>query len=208
MHPLLPIPAHRYNNNARLVTVTSPLSSAVQNTAYEYNARGERVGIADATGSRVVLQYDHNGNNTATINRNLGAFGSTYYDDNRVWARHTPTGKTTTQTYTRSGLAASVSAPSGQLTTFGYDDPARLNSKTDPVGTSSYTYDQNNNLLTHTENGKTITRAYDELNRLTSYTDENNNTIGYQYDNNGNLTRLTYPGGSKYVNYGYDSNNR
>jgi len=104
------------------------------------------------------FQYDRNGNNTATINRNTGAFGSAYYDDDRVWTRQTPTGRTTIQTYNRSGLAASVSEPSNQITTFGYDDRARINSKTDPVGTSSYTYDQNNNLLTHTENSRTITR--------------------------------------------------
>src|SRR6266851_4026445 len=82
-----------------------------------------------------------------------------------------------------------------------------LTGKVDPVGSSVYTPDPDNNVLTHTENGKTIRRVYGDVNRLTSYTDEGGNVIGYQYDNNGNLLKLTYPGG-KAVNYVYDSNNR
>ena len=46
--------------------------------------------------------------------------------------------------------------------------------------------------------------AYD---RISSYRDADGNVIGYQYDANGNLTRLAHPG-NKAVTYQYDSLNR
>ena len=65
----------------------------------------------------------------------------------------------------------------------------------------------NNNLLTHTENGRQIVRKYDGLNRLTNCVDEAGNNSGAEYDNNGNLTRLIYPGATAWVKYRYDSLN-
>jgi RHS repeat-associated protein len=189
-------------------SIQSPLAAQNQTTSYGYNARGEQTSLTDAASFGINYTYDENGNPLTIVNRNNGTFSSTYYDDNRLWTSQTPSGKTTTRTYIKRGMLASVAEPSGQQTTFTYDDRGRLQSRTDPVGASNYAYDKNNNLLTHTENGKTITRVYDNNNRLTSYTDENNNVIGYEYDKNGNLTKLTYPGGTKYVNYDYDSNNR
>jgi YD repeat-containing protein len=53
---------------------------------------------------------------------------------------------------------------------------------------------------------KTV-RLYDPLGRLITYTDEAGNTIGYAYDQAGDLTQLTYPDG-KVVCYSYDANNR
>lgn len=49
--------------------------------------------------------------------------------------------------------------------------------------------------------------GFDELNRLNAYTDNFNNTTGYGYDNNGNVTRIDYPNGNK-VYYTYDQANR
>lgn len=119
-------------------------------------------------------------------------------------------------TYKKRGLVDTITEPSAQATILGYDSRGRLNARTDGVtgGTpAAYTYDANGNLLTHVEGTKTITRGYDTLNRLTSYAyadtanPAHGYTLGFLYDNNGNLTRVTYPG-TKAVNYVYDSNNR
>lgn len=45
------------------------------------------------------------------------------------------------------------------------------------------------------------------MNRVISYTDTKGNTIGYEYDSNGNLLKLVYPDG-KAVSYGYNANNQ
>jgi len=51
----------------------------------------------------------------------------------------------------------------------------------------------------------TITRTYDALNRVVSYTDTYNKTIGYEYDQVGNLTKIIYPDNTA-VTYAYDAN--
>ncbi len=53
----------------------------------------------------------------------------------------------------------------------------------------------------------TSTYSYDVLNRMVSHTDPFGKTIGYGYNSNGNRTSLAYPG-SKTVNYSYDVLNR
>ena len=73
--------------------------------------------------------------------------------------------------------------------------------------TTAYTYDPNDNLLTVTDSQGTITRTYDSLKRVTSYTNTNNQTIGYEYDAFGNLKKLTYPD-NKQVSYTYNANNQ
>lgn len=49
---------------------------------------------------------------------------------------------------------------------------------------------------------------YDELIRLDEYTDHFGNKVGYNYDNNGNMTQVIYPGTNNFVTYQYDRANR
>jgi YD repeat-containing protein len=77
--------------------------------------------------------------------------------------------------------------PVEQVATYGYDDLNRRTSMTDGTGTSFY--------------------AYDSLDRLTSHTRGGGQVIGYAYDLNNNLTKLTYPG-SLDVTRTYDDVNR
>jgi len=206
--PLLRNTHYAYDNNGQRTSAKSPLVAQNQTVTYAYNARGETETQTDASGFAINYTYDENGSPLTARNRNNGTFGSTFYDDGRLWTSKTPLLKTTTHTYYKRGLPATITEPSLQQTTMTYDDRGRLATKIDPAGSSTYTYDKNNNLLTHVENAKTITRVYDELNRLVSYTDESGNVLGYQYDKNGNLTRLIYPGGTKYVDYAYDNLNQ
>jgi RHS repeat-associated protein len=212
--PLMNVWQYGYDEDGHRILARSPLQTQDQTTLSAYNSRGEQTTITDAAGFPILFTYDDAGNVLTVRNRNNGIFSSTYYGDGRLASSSTPWGaaqnppKAKTHVYNKRGFVASVTKASGQQTTFVYDDDARLAARTDGVGTSSFTYDNNGNLLTHSENGKTITRSYDELNRVTSYTDEDGSTIGYEYDDNSNLTRLTYPGGTKYVDYSYDSHNR
>lgn len=78
------------------------------------------------------------------------------------------------------------------------------------LGTISYEYDANGNVLEVKEDpkgllnmSKTIVRKYDNLNRVTSYTDYKGREVKYGYDELGNLRTLTYPGG-EIVTYDYN----
>ena len=101
----------------------------------------------------------------------------------------------------------SETKPSGDKIFYSYNVFGSQTSRTTPEGTTSYTYDENGNLLTVTKGNDTITRVYDALNRVTSYTNTQGQTIGYSYDNVGNLETLTYPDG-KTVAYTYNENNQ
>ncbi|MGI8641620.1 MAG: hypothetical protein ACR2MG_16950, partial [Pyrinomonadaceae bacterium] len=56
---------------------------------------------------------------------------------------------------------------------------------------TSYSYDTLNNLTTVNQGGQTRSFTYSSLSRLLSAQNPESGTIGYQYDNNGNLTSKT-----------------
>lgn len=199
---------YEHDKDGRRTAVISPLTTAEQKTTFGFNVRGEQLTMTDALQHTVSFGHDENGNLQSTFNRRQKTFRSTYYNDNRLWTSSTPLGKTTTRRYNKRGLLSSLKEPSQQETTYDYDERGRLKIKSDPVGVTSFAYDRNNNLESRTENGRTTRREYDELNRVKKYTSEDNQVISYDYDNNGNLKTLTYPGGTKVVTYEYDSNNR
>jgi RHS repeat-associated protein len=94
-------------------------------------------------------------------------------------------------------------------TNYTYDDRNRLLSKATPIGTLNYTYDANGNQLSigsSNANGASMTYTYDALNRLASVTDVTG-TTSYNYDNIGNLTGFTYPNGVT-TSYSYNALNR
>ena len=109
---------------------------------------------------------------------------------------------------------------------YSYSDDGRLKKFTNPNGVNfinlfnekdllvndgyaSYNYYPDNSLQSINRNGKAITYTYDALKRITAvnYNDFAGNTVSYVYDNNNNITRITYPNGIA-VNYVYDNNNR
>ncbi|QYY34564.1 RHS repeat-associated core domain-containing protein [Ruficoccus sp. ZRK36] len=194
----------QFDANGRVSASINPLE---YDTGYGYDARGNRTTLTDANDKVITYGYDENGNQTSILNRRNATFSFTYDPNNRLLTTATPTNRTTTQIWNDRGLLASIEEPSGQTTTFSYDERGRVDTKTDPVATTSYTLDSEGNVETVTENGASITRVFDDLNRITSYTDSEDNTIGYGYDDNGNLTSLTYPG-NKTVTYTYNERNQ
>ncbi|MBQ8940723.1 MAG: hypothetical protein IJ062_02725, partial [Firmicutes bacterium] len=110
-------------------------------------------------------------------------------------------------TYNAIGLLTQYTNKRGQNITYAYDRDGRRTGRTTVEGATAYTYDPNGNLLTVTDSQGTITRTYDSLNRVTSYTNTNDQTIGYEYDAFGNLKKLTYPD-NKQVSYTYNANNQ
>lgn len=100
----------------------------------------------------------------------------------------------------------SVSDALGRLTEV-YEDPNNLNYRT------SYTYDALDDLTgvsqidPISQYNQTRTFVYDSLKRLTSVTNPENGTVGYQYDNNGNLLVKTEARGVS-AHYDYDALNR
>jgi RHS repeat-associated protein len=127
----------------------------------------------------------------------------------------------TTYTYGNVYRLTNVSYPDGSWTAYIYDGVGnRLTMKTSS-STTSYTYDEDNRILTagsityeHDENGNLINRTdgnnitlyeYDYDNRLTKVTLPNSNTVIYQYAANGDrLNKTSSTGTTLYL---YDGDN-
>jgi YD repeat-containing protein len=57
----------------------------------------------------------------------------------------------------------------------------------------TYTYDGDGNRLSMVDGTGTTTYTYDELDRLLSVTSPGPKTVGYRYDRDGNRRKLLYP---------------
>src|SRR5262249_14931362 len=110
-------------------------------------------------------------------------------------------------TYTPTGQRSSVVDGRG-TTTYSYDARDRLVSRTDPDGrTISYTYDAaSNRTSVRVPSGRTL-YTYDADNQLKTVTDPSSAVTRYTYDNDGNLALTELPDGTVESRQ-YDSLNR
>lgn len=208
--PLDRVTKFEHDGNGRVVETTDPL---LRITKVKFSKREEPEIMTDAMNRNIVRDYDENGNLTEITNRRLQSYVFDYDAANRLTDTTTPLNKVTTNIYWDNDLIRSVEEPSGDTTTFEYDDRLRLDTTIDPEGTIVRVYDDADNLFTVTEGSDVITRTYDERNRLRTFTNADGDLIKYDYDAANNLTKITYPPdtehpGGKEVVYGYDARNQ
>ncbi|MFZ4508840.1 MAG: RHS repeat-associated core domain-containing protein [Fimbriimonas sp.] len=93
----------------------------------------------------------------------------------------------------------------GVTTTYGYDNIDQLTSESRTGYVCSYTYDSNGNRLTKTLNGVTETYSYDVGDKLLSRSGLSG-TFNYTYDSNGNTKTVTQ--GTNTTTLNYDAEDR
>ncbi len=125
------------------------------------------------------------------------------------WPATTPT-LVTTYTYDKNSNRTSIKDPLGKTTIYSYDALNRLtkityNSSTTPNAT--YSYDLNGNRAKMVDGTGTTNYTYDELDRMLSVQSPGPKLIGYRYDLDGNRTKLIYPDNTT-VTYTFDKANR
>ena len=219
-----------YDALGRLIRVTDALG---QITRYSYDEQGNQLTQTDAEGRTTRFAYDRMGRRssrtlplgqteTSTYDAagNLrtktdfnGRTTSYAYDSVNRLLRKTPDGSLgqppVVFTYTPSGQRASMQDASGS-TTYSYDSRDRLLSKATPQGTLSYSYDAAGNLTRIQSNhagGAAMDYSYDARNRLASVTDGDGRVTSYSYDAVGNLAGFLYPNGVQ-TTYTYNPLNR
>lgn len=167
---------------------------------------------------------------TAKVDPNQNMTNYTFDTDLRVVAALKGNNSKTT-TYSPANNTTQVTEANGAAWTYKYDPQLSvLLKKTDPQGNStSYTYDQNRNMLTRTEPdgstsrytydgrgnktsdtnalGQTTSYTYNTFGQITSVTDSQGNTTTNTYDDKGNLISVTDPTGAA-TQYQYDSKGR
>ena len=152
-------------------------------TQYRFDKNDNLIEVENAKGNITYLTYN---NNDQLVKEQFGT-AIKQYD------------------YSDDGRQKKYISPNGVNFTNQFDEKDLLVND----GYASYNYYADNSLQSVSRNGKAITYTYDALKRVTgvNYNDFAGNTVGYQYDDNNNIIKITYPNGIA-VNYEYDANNR
>jgi RHS repeat-associated protein len=188
---------YEYNYKGQLTKVTDALGNM---TIYTYGTTGcpscggggdKLTSITDANGNMITYEYDLLG---------------------RLTEETDPEGKVLSYAYDASGNLISKTDATGVTITYTYDALKRLVSINYPDTTQNifYTYDSTGKVLTMTDQSGTTTYTYDNSNRLISEIKSiagKSFTNTYTYTTGGSLSSITYPGG-RTVSYNKDNNGR
>lgn len=190
-------------------------------TTYHYDALDRPTGVTDPLGRRSMVTYESDDVVDTITAPGTSAINFDYTRANRLRTFYLANGDEVRYRYDPDDRLSYFDTGE-RFQEFDYDALGRLLHDDIPFSAGTpqdfdrrYRYDANGN-LTHVESKPVDwddgymprnTRTYDALNRLTSYTDENGNTLTYGYDALGNLTSLGYPDGWM-VHYTYDEANR
>ena len=204
LNPLFHGTTFEYDANGQRTLSRTPLG---HETHFTYTALGQEDTMTDAANNVLDYEYNAYGERKSLKNRRDNTFEFFYDANGNPTIVETPLNHAVTKTWNDRNLIGTVQKASGQNTTYVYDHLRRVYTQTDPVGTITFGYDNNGNPETVTEGTAVLTRTWDSLNRPESYTNARNETIGYQYYDNGLLWKITYPG-NRVVTYTYYPTNR
>lgn len=152
---------------------------------YEYDLRGKLTALVNARNYRTEYEYDSMGRLTRATNAALNY---------------------TAYSYDLAGNQTQMIDRKGQVVTYGYDLMNRL-TLVRPTGMveTTHTYDYLGNKLTMTDATGTTTYEYNNLDQVTSSTAPSGTTT-YQYDLNGNQIEVTTSAGTR--TFGYNALNQ
>jgi len=224
-----------YDGAGQLVQVRKAVGTALAQAyvTYSYTANGKPEYIIDANGNKAKLEYNgfdrmakwifpsaikasaynpglSSTDATAVVSGALSSSGTINVADYEQYD------------YDANGNRSSLRKRDGATLTYTYDGLNRLTLKTVPERSGLdgvytrdvyYGYDllgRQTYAKFDTPAGEGITNVWDGVGRLTSTTQTIEGTsrlLGYQYDADGNRTRLTFPDGN-YVSYSYDGLDR
>ncbi|MEG3148338.1 RHS repeat-associated core domain-containing protein [Sphingomonas sp. ZT3P38] len=210
-----------YDGGGEVIQIRKAFGTPLEQVyaGYGYTTNGKQQYVTDANGNRA--QYDYDGQDRQIRWRfpSTTVAGSVSANDYEEYA------------YDANGNRTSLRKRDGRTLTYGYDALNRMTSKlvsgacvagyactTPPswaVRDVYYDYDiRGLRLSARFDSGAAgsdgVTQAYDAVGRMTSSNISMagfSRTLGYQYDADGNRTRLTHPDGV-YVDYNYDGLNR
>ena len=196
-----------YNNKGLPTTVSVSAGGTTRTTNITYTSLNDVYQYTDAKGNTTTYNYT-NGNLTSVVD----ALGNTTTIVNNSQGKPTqvtdPSGVVTNFTYNSYGNETRQSIPS--ISTYfdrTYDGVSRVTSaKTScDCQTTSYTYDNNDNMVTATNAlNQTTNYTYDANDNVTKITDAKGNATNLTYDDNDFLTSVSAQGASRSYTYNRD----
>jgi RHS repeat-associated protein len=175
------VTARTYDEVGNVLTVTNPLGHT---TSFTYDARGNTLTEKNALDQASTYTYNARGD-LLTSKDPLGRTTTNNYDaGGRLLSATDPAGNTTTITYASKGLIATTSDALNRATSYGYDAAGNVTRITDPLSNViNATYDPNGNVLTESTTRTTPAGPVTD-------------TVSYVYDNEGRITKTTFPDGA------------
>ena len=176
---------------------------------YTYDALGRRTKETQPGLQAQTFGYDAVGNLTRLTNFNSVVITNQFDALNRLTNKASINGYKVTFAYSPTGQRTNMTDASG-TTSYTYDSRDRVLTKTTSAGTLTYTYDGFGNQATvqsATASGVSVTYGYDALNRLTNVVDRFTNSTIYGFDAVGNLQTVQLPNNVTNT-YAFDGLNR
>ena len=198
---------YSYDANGNLVSSTDGNGHT---TTHEYGPGDEQTKVTEPDGTTTETGYDADGR---VISQTDGNRHATKYTRNvlgEITEVTNALGRKTTKEYDPAGNLTSVTDPEGRTTSYSYDAANRLTEIRYSDGktpTVKYEYDADGNRTKMTDGTGTSTYSYNQLDQLTETTDGHGDTTSYEYNLAGEQTKITYPG-SKPVERSYDQDGR
>lgn len=196
-------------NYDSLNRVVSTTASNNYSESYEYNTDGQLVKQTKAGIHHTKYEYDASGNLIKTIYPDTSTEERTYDSNNSLITVKDRDGKITTNQYNVASQLIKTVRPDtteasysytnmGQLDSISYDNWATIDLK--------YIYDIAGRVTSEFKNRIETTYSYDSIGNLTRRgPPSNNGGVNYNYNQYGELTKLTYPSGIE-LTYSYDGN--
>lgn len=193
--------AFSYDNASRQTQMTDSTGT----TSWTYDNANRLTGLNTPQGN---MTYTYtNANQRATMVESAGTTSYTYDDAGRLTQLTNWNSETTSWTYDNANRTTRQTFASGAYTNYGYDSQNRQTSvshkKSDGtvLSSESYVYDDAGNMSSKTVDSTTTTYGYDNIDQLTSEA-RTGYTCSYTYDANGN--RLTKTLNNVTESYTYD----
>ncbi|RYG23828.1 hypothetical protein EON82_12800 [bacterium] len=194
-NPLSQTILYAFDNAGRQTGVDYPTGT---DTTFGYDDANRRTTMVDATGT-TTWSYD-NADQVTAFTSPQGSQTSGYDDAGRPLTTTNEQSEVTTNLYDSAGRLSKTTLANGQVSVYGYDARSRQASVTHKVSdtgstisSEAYVYDAADNLSTKTEGGVTTTYGYDDADQLTSES-RTGYSASYTYDANGNRTSKTLGG--------------
>ncbi|MBE9174320.1 hypothetical protein IQ225_01405, partial [Synechocystis salina LEGE 06155] len=156
-------------------SITSPDGSKVQ---WQYDDQG-RVSRQSLNGGEQVVSYSYDSTGGITVTDANGAITKTFVNDRGQLAKVVdPLNRSLLYRYDDQGNLTQLVGPDQTVYSLAYDGSGNLTGMVDPLGNSiAFSYES----------------AFEQL---TKVADQKGNATGYNYDERGNLTAITYADGS------------